>query len=666
MMSAPQQKSSKKPWSAKEDAMLLRLIEEYGSCGSWPKIALHMEYRTGKQCRERYINQLDPNIKKTPWTPEEDAIILRLHDQMGKKWSKFMDFLPGRSDNAIKNRWHVISKDTSSEHNNSLHIAYQNCQKAASTSRSSHSTPKNRLSLQRKVKSEDEQRLPSLGEEAGDNIYFDLDLIENNPSIEFDLGLFPDDGVIPAATVADEGSSPSLSPRTTNDMNESPGERDDETYATNMNMSFTYSKSSNDGMSSRESPVDPALLPPREDAISHAARQVSGGGHVAVPVVAHASVDAALPVTPSDGASSQADSRSSPTAVNAGTSPKLPNGSPTNKANLNIDTTNNSLYDFDLCFSQKALNNPAELVNALGAVDPSLRPASAASDAGPGGRVPSLRSSSGDSVRVLQDAVCWQYDPNEDLSQALEFLMSATTSPAGINYPGGHPFASSSGSRPGSFCAARSLGVQNPRNRSPNASYSNLLDGCVSPNTAQRVRPFSGNLASTASLLMRSNSNTGAGPGAGVASGVSAGVAGSGARVDAEVSASLAMPPPQPVQVPVPMQYPPNPHYQPQFASRPLPPHPVHAGIAAPAPMHAPSQPQQHAPQQHAPHQPSMHMPMPAPMPAPQQIQRFSIGSRGAAIPAIGMPEHSPMNHSHFSPACSDAKRPRGTPYTFF
>lgn len=586
-----------------------------------------MEWRTGKQCRERYINQLDPNIKKTPWTPEEDAIILRLHDQMGKKWSKFMDFLPGRSDNAIKNRWHVISKDTSSEHNNSLHIAYQNCQKAASTSRSSHSTPKNRLSLQKKGVKAEEGRLPSLDEESGDNMYFDLDLIENNPSIEFDLGLFPDDGVIPAATVADEGSSPSLSPRTTNDMNESVGERDDETYATNMNMSFTYSKSSTDGMSSRDSPVDPALQ--QQDAVAQACtRQVSGGAHVTVPVVAHASVDAALPVTPSDGASSHTDSRSSPTAVNAGTSPKQPNGgSPTNKANLNIDTTNNSLYDFDLCFSQKALSNPAELASALGNLDPSLRPASAASDAGCGDRVTSLASRSGDSVRMLQEAVCWQYDPNEDLSQALEFLMSATTSPAGTNYPGGLAFASSSGSRPGSFCAARSLGIQNPRNRSPNASYSNLLDGSMSPNTAQRVRPFSGNLASTASLLMRSNSNVGVGGGVGLA----VGVAGSGARASGE--AEVAIPPSQPTNI----HYPPNPQYhQQQFASRPLPPHPV------PAPQ-----------QQYQ-----------APMAA--QIQRFSMGSRGAPIPAIGMPEHSPMNHSHFSPACSDAKRPRGTPYTFF
>ena len=75
-----------------------------------------MQFRSGKQCRERYINQLDPSIKKTMWTYEEDATIMRLHSQYGKKWSKFMDQLPGRSDNAIKNRYHIISRDNYTDH----------------------------------------------------------------------------------------------------------------------------------------------------------------------------------------------------------------------------------------------------------------------------------------------------------------------------------------------------------------------------------------------------------------------------------------------------------------------------------------------------------------------------------------------------------------------
>jgi hypothetical protein len=62
-------------------------------------------FRLGKQCRERWFNHLDPTLKKGKWTAEEDKIILELQKKLGNKWCEISKSLPGRSENATKNRW---------------------------------------------------------------------------------------------------------------------------------------------------------------------------------------------------------------------------------------------------------------------------------------------------------------------------------------------------------------------------------------------------------------------------------------------------------------------------------------------------------------------------------------------------------------------------------
>jgi Myb superfamily proteins, including transcription factors and mRNA splicing factors len=83
--------------------------KDWGKCANGP----FGNTRSAKQLRARWENHLKPNLNKAPWSPEEDQIIIQQFNKVGPKWTYIATLLPGRSNMAIKNRWHNSLKKRS-------------------------------------------------------------------------------------------------------------------------------------------------------------------------------------------------------------------------------------------------------------------------------------------------------------------------------------------------------------------------------------------------------------------------------------------------------------------------------------------------------------------------------------------------------------------------
>lgn len=110
-------------WSPSEDATLVALAkEQLANCKdkenpehkkklNWGMISKQITGRTAKQCRERWVNNLNPEIRKGGWTPEEDKKILELFEMFPKKWAMISKNLEGRTENAVKIRYKSLTRN---------------------------------------------------------------------------------------------------------------------------------------------------------------------------------------------------------------------------------------------------------------------------------------------------------------------------------------------------------------------------------------------------------------------------------------------------------------------------------------------------------------------------------------------------------------------------
>jgi len=87
-------------WTPEEDEKLRSLATR--GFTSWTEAAEQIPGRSAKQCRDRWRNHLETNIKHGAWEPEEDALLLQLHEKHGNRWAAIARCIPGRTENAVK------------------------------------------------------------------------------------------------------------------------------------------------------------------------------------------------------------------------------------------------------------------------------------------------------------------------------------------------------------------------------------------------------------------------------------------------------------------------------------------------------------------------------------------------------------------------------------
>jgi hypothetical protein len=99
------QAAARRPFRPEEDARLIQILSS-APFRCWDAVAQQFENRTPRQCRERWLNYLCPQVRIAPWTKQEDELLVAMVNEHCRAWSVISRWFNGRSENDVKNRWY--------------------------------------------------------------------------------------------------------------------------------------------------------------------------------------------------------------------------------------------------------------------------------------------------------------------------------------------------------------------------------------------------------------------------------------------------------------------------------------------------------------------------------------------------------------------------------
>ena len=105
-------KSAFKPhakFTLEDDDTLRCLVARFGE-RAWQIVANHMPGRNARQCKERWQNYLSPCINRSPWSSDEDLLLLQKQKELGSRWVQIATFFTNRTDAMVKNRFQVLKR----------------------------------------------------------------------------------------------------------------------------------------------------------------------------------------------------------------------------------------------------------------------------------------------------------------------------------------------------------------------------------------------------------------------------------------------------------------------------------------------------------------------------------------------------------------------------